>query len=162
MNLFGGIETGGTKFVSAVGSAPDHIIELSQFPTTTPDETIGQAIAFFQRQTRPIKAVGIGSFGPVDLGTGSPTYGKITNTPQGWLAKRRYCRTGSVRFDGAGWVRHGCERRSARRALLEGCPGCGYLRLSNRGNRHWRWRDGAGKIAARVIAPGNESYPPSP
>lgn len=85
MNLYGGIETGGTKFVCAVGSDPDHIIELSQFPTTTPEETIGQAPSFFRRQPRSIQAVGIGSFGPVDLGTGSPTYGRITNTPKvGW------------------------------------------------------------------------------
>ena len=37
----------------------------------------------------PLAAIGIGSFGPLDLRTGSPTYGYITTTPKPGLAKRR-------------------------------------------------------------------------
>ena len=36
--LYGGVEAGGTKFVCAVGSGPDHVVELRRFDTTTPDE----------------------------------------------------------------------------------------------------------------------------
>ena len=50
--LFGGIEAGGTKFVCAVGTGPDDIRAETRFPTTTPEETIGRSIAFFQEQTR--------------------------------------------------------------------------------------------------------------
>ena len=39
MNLYGGIEAGGTKFVCAVGSGPDDIRAETRFPTTTPAET---------------------------------------------------------------------------------------------------------------------------
>ena len=80
--LIGGIEAGGTKFVCAVGTGPDDIRDSVRFPTTTPEETIGQAIAFFQRQTEPVTAIGIGSFGPVDPNPHSPTFGFITTTPK--------------------------------------------------------------------------------
>ena len=82
--LMGGIEAGGTKFVCAVGTGPDDIRDSVRFPTTTPEETIGQAIAFFQRQ-EPVAAIGIGSFGPLDPNVNSLTFGYITTTPKpGW------------------------------------------------------------------------------
>ncbi len=85
MSLFGGIEAGGTKFVCAVGTGPDDIRAEVRFPTTTPEETIRQAVEFFRQQPEPVVAIGIGSFGPVDPDTGSPTYGWITSTPKpGW------------------------------------------------------------------------------
>ena len=81
--LYGGIEAGGTKFVCAVGSSPDDLCE-TRFPTTTPDETIQRAIAFFREQPR-VAAIGIASFGPIDLHPDSPTFGYITTTPKpGW------------------------------------------------------------------------------
>ena len=80
---YGGIEAGGTKFVCAVGTAPDDVRE-TRFPTTTPDESIHRAIAFFREQPR-IAAIGIASFGPIDLHPDSPTFGYITTTPKpGW------------------------------------------------------------------------------
>lgn len=85
--LFGGIEAGGTKFVCALGSGPDDLRAESRFATTTPEETIGRAIAFFQeqRQKQPLIAVGIASFGPVDPAPHSPSFGYITTTPKpGW------------------------------------------------------------------------------
>ena len=78
----GGIEAGGTKFVCAVGSSPDDIV-VASFPTTTPDATLESVVGFF-RDLQPA-AVGIGSFGPVELDLESPTYGHITSTPKpGW------------------------------------------------------------------------------
>jgi fructokinase len=85
----GGIEAGGTKFVCAVavetgGGAPEILAE-TRFPTTTPQETIGQALRFFQEQAEPVAAVGVGAFGPVDPNPRSLTFGYITTTPKpGW------------------------------------------------------------------------------
>ena len=87
MNLCGGIEAGGTKFVCMVGSGPDNIQAEARFPTTSPAETIGRAAAFFKEQAQKaaIAAIGVGSFGPVDLDLASPTFGFITTTPKpGW------------------------------------------------------------------------------
>ena len=83
--IYGGIEAGGTKFVCAIGSGPDDLQAETQFPTTSPDETIGRAIEFFRAQPTELAAVGIAAFGPVDLNPASPTYGHITTTPKpGW------------------------------------------------------------------------------
>lgn len=86
--LYGGIEAGGTKFVCAVGSGPDDVRAEVRFPTTTPAETISQAIAFFEAQRHahgPLAGLGIASFGPVDPNPASPTFGYITTTPKpGW------------------------------------------------------------------------------
>jgi fructokinase len=83
--MYGGIEAGGTKFVCAVGSGPNDIRADTQFPTTTPDETIGRTIEFFRSHRAELVALGIASFGPVDLNRASPTFGYITTTPKpGW------------------------------------------------------------------------------
>jgi fructokinase len=80
----GGIEAGGTKWLCAVGTGPDDLAAAETIPTTSPAETIGRAIAFFQREG-PVEAVGIGCFGPVDLRPASPGWGSITTTPKsGW------------------------------------------------------------------------------
>jgi fructokinase len=85
--LFGGIEGGGTKFVCMVATDPQNIIDEIRFPTTTPAETLEQAVAFFEvhAKTGNLAAIGMASFGPVDLDLASPTYGHITTTPKpGW------------------------------------------------------------------------------
>ncbi|MBC7234232.1 MAG: ROK family protein [Chloroflexi bacterium] len=87
MALYGGIEGGGTKFVCAVGTAPDDLRAEARFATTTPDETIARAIAFFREQhfEEPLTAIGIASFGPIDPNPTSPTFGYVTTTPKpGW------------------------------------------------------------------------------
>jgi len=56
----------------------------TRFPTTTPEETMARAVAFFEEQDQ-ISALGIGSFGPIDPNPTSRTYGYITSTPKpGW------------------------------------------------------------------------------
>ncbi len=85
--LYGAIETGGTKVDCAVGTWPDGVRDRIRIPTTTPGETLSGIVGFFARHHRetPISAIGIGSFGPIDLRTDSPTYGYITSTPKpGW------------------------------------------------------------------------------
>jgi len=81
--VYGGIETGGTNFVCAIGTTPDNLIK-TQFATTSPDESIGKAIDFFKSNSRQkqLTAIGIASFGPLDLDNSSPTYGYITTTPK--------------------------------------------------------------------------------
>jgi len=86
-NYFGGIEAGGTKFVCAVGSGPDEIIAETRFPTTTSTETFQKVVTFFNgyNENLGLSAIGIGSFGPLDLQPLSTTYGYITKTPKpGW------------------------------------------------------------------------------
>jgi len=84
----GGIEAGGTKVVCAVGSGPDDVRAEARFPTTTPGETIGRALAFFREQEArygPVGAIGIAAFGPLDAHPNSPHFGAITSTPKpGW------------------------------------------------------------------------------
>jgi fructokinase len=85
MRVFGGIEAGGTKFVCGYGTGPQDLQAETQFPTTSPQETINRAVDFFRQQPEPIRALGIGSFGPLDLDPDSPAYGSITTTPKpGW------------------------------------------------------------------------------
>ena len=84
MPLLGGIEAGGTKFVCAVGTGPSDLRAEARFPTATPEETIAQALAFFQEQAKhePLAAVGIASFGPIDPDPASATFGYVTTTPK--------------------------------------------------------------------------------
>jgi fructokinase len=85
--LLGGVETGGTRCACIIAGDPDRIVAEASFPTTTPAETINRIVSFFRGHFReyPIRAVGIGSFGPLDLDPLSPTWGHITTTPKpGW------------------------------------------------------------------------------
>jgi fructokinase len=78
------VEAGGTKWVCAVGTGPDDLGPTTVIPTGDPAETIAATVAFLAA-AGPVDAVGIGSFGPVDLRPGSPTWGHITATPKpGW------------------------------------------------------------------------------
>src|SRR6202008_3917756 len=80
--MFGAIEAGGTKFFCAIGSKPEDL-KITQFSTTSPEATTANAIAFLRENSRgELWAVGIGSFGPVDLDPQSETFGYITSTPK--------------------------------------------------------------------------------
>lgn len=81
MALYGSIEGGGTKFVCAVGSAPDNLRAEVRFPTTRPDATLRQAIDFFTGRG-PLDAIGIAMFGPLVLDRDSPQYGHVGPTPK--------------------------------------------------------------------------------
>ena len=86
--LYGGIEGGGTKFVCAVGTGPNNVLAEARFPTTTPEETMSQAVEFFKQQEASlgkIAAIGFACFGPLDPNPASKTYGHILPTPKpGW------------------------------------------------------------------------------
>lgn len=80
--LYGGIEAGGTKFVCIVGTGPNNVVAETTIPTTDPDQSIRSVVDFFNpyKLKKQLMAVGIATFGPVDLDKISPTYGYITTT----------------------------------------------------------------------------------
>jgi fructokinase len=86
--LIAAIEAGGTKFNCALGTGPDDIRTQTRIETTSPTETLHDVMEFLQHAIREhgrISAIGVGSFGPLDLHPSSDTYGYITTTPkEGW------------------------------------------------------------------------------
>ena len=94
--LLAGVELGGTKCVSILGTGPEDVRAQERLPTGEREETLRQIEAVLERwrgEFGPVRALGIASFGPVDLKPGSPTYGSITSTNKpGWrdtdVAKR--------------------------------------------------------------------------
>lgn len=79
----GAIEAGGTKIVCGVGNEQGIIENRVSFPTEQPEKTLPQIIAYFQ--DKPVEAIGIGSFGPINIDPSSPEYGHVTTTPKpGW------------------------------------------------------------------------------
>ncbi|HIJ89704.1 MAG: ROK family protein [Desulfobulbaceae bacterium] len=86
--LVGGIEAGGTKFVCAVGTCPQDLHRTEFSSGDNPEQVLAEVTNWLveqQRERGTLQAIGIGSFGPVDLHKDSPTYGYITSTPKsGW------------------------------------------------------------------------------
>ncbi len=86
--LLAGIEAGGTKYVCAVAQNPAEPLQETRFPTRSPQETLQEAVEFFQDAIKsygPIAAMGIGTFGPANINPRSPGYGEILTTPKkGW------------------------------------------------------------------------------
>ncbi|MBL9070023.1 MAG: ROK family protein [Sphingopyxis sp.] len=74
------IEAGGTKFIVGVGDASRQIHARTRIDTARPEETIPAAIDWLRQQGGNYAAVGIASFGPLDLDPASPTWGHITRT----------------------------------------------------------------------------------
>ncbi|HHP9002981.1 TPA: ROK family protein [Listeria monocytogenes] len=93
--VYGAIEAGGTKFVVAIGEKSGKIIKRESYPTTEPAETMKAVIQFFKQYEDELKAIGIGSFGPIDIRKSSATYGYITQTPK--LAWRNYDIVGAMK-----------------------------------------------------------------
>jgi fructokinase len=85
MTTLAGIEMGGTKCVCTLGTGPGDIRAQETVPTRDPVTTLG-AIADlldrWQRESGRLDAIGIASFGPIDLRRESPTYGRIQSTPK--------------------------------------------------------------------------------
>jgi len=80
----GGIEAGGTHWNCVLSPDGEEIDRVESFPTTTAAETIARAIEFFAG-VPDLEALGVGSFGPVEVRRDSPRWGTITTTPKpGW------------------------------------------------------------------------------
>lgn len=82
--LYGLIEAGGTKFVLGTARNPQEVVTTTRVPTTTPAETIDAVLDWFGGQP-PLAAIGLASFGPIELDRTSPHWGHILATPKpGW------------------------------------------------------------------------------
>jgi fructokinase len=87
--LLGGVELGGTKCVCLIGTGPDDIRQQVAIPTRgDANETLNQietVLGHWNIEHGPLAALGIASFGPVDLDRTSSHYGFITSTAKpGW------------------------------------------------------------------------------
>lgn len=82
--LFAGIELGGTKCVCLLASGPDDVRDEVRIETTTPAETLGAIRNVLERwySREGFAAIGVGSFGPLELDPGAARYGFVVNTPK--------------------------------------------------------------------------------
>jgi len=84
LSWYGAIEAGGTKFLCGIADAHGQWLDRTRFDTTTPRETLARVRDFFAphlSHAQPL-ALGLASFGPLDLDVGSPQFGHITTTPK--------------------------------------------------------------------------------
>lgn len=82
----GALEAGGTKMVLGVFDETLTQQSYAALPTLIPEQTIPAVLEFFEQNR--VDALGIASFGPVNLRACSDSYGTILNTPK--LAWQRY------------------------------------------------------------------------
>lgn len=85
--LVAGVELGGTKCVCILASGPEDVRGEERIATTTPEETLRSVTEVLRRwRTGPgFAALGIASFGPLELDERSPDHGRIVATPKpGW------------------------------------------------------------------------------
>jgi fructokinase len=80
--LLAGVELGGTKCVCILGTGPRDVRAVERLPTGDREDTLRQIEGILEgwRRQHDLEALGIASFGPVDLKPDSPTYGFITST----------------------------------------------------------------------------------
>lgn len=86
--LYAAIEAGGTKFVCALGDAQGRLLERIRIPTRDPASTLASTCEWLHAASTRLgnlHAIGVGSFGPVELDVASPRYGQLLRTPKvGW------------------------------------------------------------------------------
>ena len=87
--IIAAVDAGGTSFKCALVRRDGDLVATWRIPTTTPEETLTACASAFRREIdarglNPI-ALGIASFGPVDIDPTSTSYGTITGTAKpGW------------------------------------------------------------------------------
>lgn len=88
IKLIGAIEAGGTKFICVIANEADEVLMRRIIPTEQPQKTLAACIDFFSEAKvlwGCVSALGIGSFGPVELDHQASDYGCIKKTPKpGW------------------------------------------------------------------------------
>lgn len=85
MSLKGAIEAGGTKFICAVGTGANNILDQVTIKTRSPEITLPECLAFFRKcadRQGTISSLGIAAFGPLELNPADPAYGCILKTPK--------------------------------------------------------------------------------
>jgi fructokinase len=117
--FLGAVEAGGTKFVVAIGDDRGEILAEERFPTTDPAATLAITRDFLRRRGQEfgaLAAIGVASFGPLELDKSSTHYGFIGQTPKaGWsrtdiagaLAREFHCPIGfDTDVNGAALAEH--------------------------------------------------------
>lgn len=85
--LVAGVELGGTKCVCVLASGPSAIRDEQRIATGTPRQTLAAIHEVLSRwqQEHGFAALGLASFGPLNLEPGSPGFGRVVGTPKaGW------------------------------------------------------------------------------
>ncbi|MGK6356243.1 ROK family protein [Sphingomonas sp. DT-207] len=103
--LIAGIELGGTKCVVLLATGPDDVRERKTIPTTEPEPTLAAIEAVLDGWG--FDAIGVASFGPLELDRARPAYGSVTATTKpGWTGTdltnrlaRRYGRPLAIQTD---------------------------------------------------------------
>lgn len=103
--LIAGLELGGTKCVALLASDPADIREQRTIPTTDPETTLAAIEAVLDGWR--FDALGIASFGPLELDPARPNFGALTATTKpGWTGadlyqrlERRYARPLAIQTD---------------------------------------------------------------
>lgn len=89
MTLFGAVEIGGTKTDLAVGTSPKDLSTPHRLPTSDPSAMMAAIGGFFAEH--PVDAVGVASFGPLDLDRSGTRFGTMLATPKlGWTGTPLY------------------------------------------------------------------------
>jgi fructokinase len=82
------VEFGGTKTMVTVGDLAGHHLPPVRLPSGTPEETVQLVVSTLRglkTGSAPYGAIGVASFGPLQLDPRAPQYGHILNTPKsGW------------------------------------------------------------------------------
>lgn len=100
-----GLELGGTKCVATLATGPDDVRAQQVIPTTDPGTTLAAIEAVLDRWE--FDAIGIASFGPLELDPASPAFGSVTATTKpGWTGtdlirrlRNRYARPLAIQTD---------------------------------------------------------------
>ena len=87
--LLAGIDAGGASFKLGVADETGALIAKTRIRTTNPAATLSSSVEALRAMAREaggeIAALGVASFGPVDIDPASPRYGVILQTPKpGW------------------------------------------------------------------------------
>jgi fructokinase len=86
-----GVELGGTKVVVGASAEGPGLVYRDVVPTTDPESTlpaVRKSIELIMDSHR-VLAIGVASFGPIDIRPGSSTYGVMLQTPKpGWTGAR--------------------------------------------------------------------------
>jgi fructokinase len=85
--MLAGVELGGSKCVCILGTGPEDIRAQVRVTTGESDATLAQIAGVLDswQATHSLDAIGLASFGPLDLRHRSPTFGHIVSTVKpGW------------------------------------------------------------------------------
>lgn len=87
-SMLAGVELGGTKCVCVLATGSGEIVAQERVDTEAPDTTLPRIRSVLHEwfgAGHAIKALGLASFGPIDVDRASPGWGRIGQTPKpGW------------------------------------------------------------------------------